>query len=227
MPRKKYDEVKVNFVGRFFEDLTRAVLVCERAPVEEGDFHIWDQGLGIEVKASDINHEFRLPLHQINSFRTMSSGFPFNDFLFFLFCYENPVVKNNDQNRVTSLSRHSEKVPIRNFLAQNLSTLFILDMTVIDSLFSFCRISDKSIPLHRGVKSLNIRPAYLKRLVDGGWKALISNHGTIETRSFVCKLKFNPDLLESYDMNFKIEIIRRVKKAEQLLNLIHPQVSLT
>src|SRR3989338_8084196 len=127
MTRKKYDETKVNFAGRFFENLTKAMIVCERAPIKEGDFHILDKNLGIEVKASDNSHEFRLPLHQIDTLKMMSNGFPFNDFLFFLFCYENPYLKDDRQNKMTSLSMYSEKIPIRNFLAQNLSTLFIID----------------------------------------------------------------------------------------------------
>src|SRR3989344_1519710 len=153
MPRKAYDKVKVNFVGRFFEDLTKAMFRCERAPIEEGDFHIWDSNFGIEVKSSDNNHELRLPLHQLDTFRKMSGGFPFDNFFLFLFCYHNLYIKDAYGNRITSLSEYNDKIEVRNFLASNLDTLFIIDMAVVEFLMSVCRISDKSIPLHPGVKS--------------------------------------------------------------------------
>ncbi len=65
MPRKKYDSKKVNVVGNFFEDIFEQMVKAERAPADEGDFHVWEESLGIEVKGSDTNHEWRLPLHQL------------------------------------------------------------------------------------------------------------------------------------------------------------------
>ncbi len=57
MPRKKYDSRKVNIVGNFFEDIFKEMIKAEKAPADEGDFHIWKEGIGIEVKGSDANHE--------------------------------------------------------------------------------------------------------------------------------------------------------------------------
>ena len=95
MTRKKYDSRKVNIVGDFFEDLFGAMFPkVERAPADEGDFHLWDIGAGVEVKSSDNNHEFRLPLHQIKDYQRFSGGFPFDKFFFFLFCYHN-LLHNN------------------------------------------------------------------------------------------------------------------------------------
>jgi len=230
MPRKKYDSKKVNIVGRFFEDLAEAIFICERSPNDEGDFHIWKDGagIGLEVKGSDNKHEFRLPLHQIEFFKNISEGFPLNSFFFMLFSYHNPIIKTDSGYEITSLSQHKKKLAIRRFLAANMETLFIIDMAVIDLLFAVCRISDKSIPLHRGVKSLNIRPRLLRSLTGEGLTVI--SGGNIKkfiSRSFVCEMKFKPDLLESYIMKFSIVFVGRPKEVEGVVKFLSPGAFLT
>lgn len=209
MTRKKYDSRKVNIVGDFFEDITGVMLPgAERASTNEGDFHIWDIGAGIEVKASDNNHELRLPLLQIKDYQKLSGGFPFDKFFFFLFCYSNPYIKNNGA-RITSLSVFDETPDIRSFLATNLESLFVIDIALVPYLFSVGRVSDKSIPLHRGVESLNVRAKHLVLLANGGWQMFLAKIRGLESRSFDCELRFCPDLLESHTMRFKMSLVGR------------------
>lgn len=216
--RKKYDSRKVNIVGDFFEDITEAMLLgAERAPIYEGDFHLWDIGAGVEVKSSDDNHELRLPLQQIEDYQRFSGGFPFDKFFFFLFCYGNPSIRNNGV-RITSLSVFNETLDIRSFLAANLEALFVIDIALlIPYLFSAGKISDKSIPLHRGVKSLNIRSRHLMLLANGGWQMFSTRIRGLGSRLFDCEFRFNPDLLESHFIEFKMFLVGRQSGLDELM----------
>lgn len=224
MPRKKYDSRKVNIVGSFFEDITGEMIRAERAPTEEGDFHIWEDGIGIEVKSSDANHEWRLPLHQLESYQRMSNGFPLDSFFFFLFCYRNPYLRNGGPGRITSLSRFDGQIEIRNFVAENLDTLYVLDIAVIRHLFSICRVSDKSIPMHPGVQSLNIRPTLLRLLADGGWKSMAAKIRSLEQRSFSSEFGFAPDMLESHKVKLNVSMIGRAKETQDLIRCFKPGI---
>lgn len=224
MPRKKYDSRKVNIVGSFFEDITGAMLMAEKAPTDEGDFHIWESGIGIEVKSSDANHEWRLPLHQIESYQVMSKGFPLDSFFFFLFCYKNPYLKGGDSRRITSLSRFNNEMEIRNFVVANIDTLYVVDIAVIQQLFSICRVSDKSIPLHPGVQSLNVRPTLLRLLADGGWKSMAVKIRDLEQRSFSSEFGFAPDLLESHKIKMSVAVIGRAKEIRGIIKCFKPGI---
>lgn len=224
MPRKKYDSRKVNVVGSFFEDITEAMLTAERAPVDEGDFHIWPHGVGVEVKASDANHEWRLPLHQLESYRRISGGFPLDGFFFFLFCYQNPYLKVNGSGRITSLSQFDDVLDVRKFVASNLDTLYVVDIAVIQQLFSICKVSDKSIPLHPGVQSLNVRPTLLRLLADGGWKSLAAKVRRLEKRSFSSEFGFIPDLLESHKVKLNVAVIGRAKETQGIIKCFKPGI---
>lgn len=224
MPRKKYDSRKVNIVGSFFEDVTEEMVRAERAPVEEGDFHIWENGTGIEVKASDANHEWRLPLHQLESYRRMSNGFPMDSFFFFLFCYKNPYIRNGSSRRITSLSRFDDEIEIKNFIVANLDTLYVVDISVIQHLFPICRVSDKSIPLHPGVQSLNIRPTLMRLLADGGWKSMAGKVRGLEQRSFSSEFVFVPDMLESHKVKLNVAVIGRTKETQKLIECFRPGI---
>jgi len=209
MTRKKYDSRKANIVGDFFEDLFGAMFPgAERAPADEGDFHLWDISTGVEVKSSDNNHELRLPLYLIEAYQRLSGGFPFDTFFFFLFWYHNPYIRENGF-RITSLSRFDETVDVRNFLAANIDSLFAVDIALIPYLFSVCKVSDKSIPMHRGVKSLNVRPKHLTLLANGGWRMFSARVRDLGSKSFDCKFGFSPDLLESYTLKFHISLTGR------------------
>lgn len=209
MVRKKYDSRKVNIVGDFFEDITEAMLSgAKRAPIHEGDFHLWDIGAGIEVKSSDNNHEIRLPLSQVGDYQRFSGGFPFDKFFFFLFYYRNPYIRENGA-RITSLSKFDETVDIRSFLAVNIDSLSVVDIALVPYLFSIGRISDKSIPLHRGVESLNIKAKHLALLADDGWRIFLAKIRGLESRSLDCELRFCPDLLESHTVKFKMSLVGR------------------
>ena len=226
MPRKKYDSRKVNIVGRFFEDITEAILKdVERAPIEDGDFCTWGKGIGIEVKASDNNHELRLPTYQIDTYRMNSKGFPFHSFFFFLFCYDNPYIRAG-KLKITSLSQFDDIIEIRSFLAANISTLYVFDISIIDHLFSVGRVSNKSIPLHPGVQSLNLRPSHLKLLADGGWKYIAVKFKNIGIRTFTCEFDCKLDLLESYKIKFQIVVLGQARKIQNLVELFDPKVSL-
>lgn len=201
----------------FFEAVTGAMLSrAERASAKEGDFHIWDIAAGIEVKSSDSNHELRLPPHQIDDYHRISSGFPFDKFFFFLFCYSNPYIRNNGA-RIASLSIFDETPDIRSFLAVNLESLFIIDIALISYLFSVGRISDKSIPLHRGIESLNVRSKHLMLLADGGWKMFSAKIRGLGSRSFDCEFRFDPDLLESHFIEFKMFLVGRQSCLDELM----------
>ena len=107
------------------------------------------------------------------------------------------------------MSRFDETVDVRNFLATNIDSLFMIDIALIPYLFSVCRVSDKSIPLHRGVESLNVRPKHLMLLANGGWRMFSARVRDLESRSFDCELGFSPDLLESYAMKFNMFLVGR------------------
>lgn len=224
MPRKKYDSRKVNIVGSFFEDVTGAMLMAEKAPADEGDFHVWENGFGVEVKASDANHEWRLPLHQLESYRRISGGFPLDGFFFFLFCYQNPYLKVNGSGRITSLSQFDDELDVRKFIASNLDTLYVLDIATIWHMFSLCRVSDKSIPLHPGVRSLNIRPSHLRLLADGGWKSMAIKTRGMEKRSLSSKFTLAPDLLESHKISVGVEMIGLSKGMNGLVSSFKPGI---
>lgn len=215
--RKKYDSRKVNIVGDFFEDVTGAMLPrAERAPQHEGDFHLWDISAGVEVKASDNNHELRLPLQQIKDYQKLSGFFPFDKFFFFLFCYNNPYIRNNGA-RITSLSVFNETPDIRSFLAANLESLFIIDIALVPYLFSVGRISDRSIPLHRGVESLNVRAKHLVLLANGGWQMFSAKIRGLGSRLFDCELRFSPDLLEAHFVKFQMSLVGRQNGVDELV----------
>lgn len=224
MPRKKYDSRKVNIVGDFFEDILGHMVKGERAPADEGDFHVWEEGLGIEVKGSDTNHEWRLPLHQLEFYERMSNGFPLDSFFFFLFCYKNPYLRNGDSKRITSLSQFDDEMEIRNFIVTNLDTLYVIDIVLIQHLFSICRVSDKSIPLHRGVKSLNVRPTLMRLLADGGWKSMSAKIRGLEQRSFSSEFVFAPDMLESHKVKLNVATIGRAKETQKLIRCFKPGI---
>lgn len=223
MSRKKYDSRKVNIVGSFFEDITGEMIKAERAPAEEGDFHIWESGIGVEVKASDANHEWRLPLHQLESYQRMSKGFPLDSFFFFLFCYKNPYLRNGGSGRITSLSRFDDQMDIRNFITANLDTLYVVDIAVVQHLFSICRVSDKSIPMHPGVQSLNIRPTLLRLLADGGWKSLAIKVRGLEKVSLSSEFVF-ADLLEAHKVKLNVAVIGRAKETQGIIRCFKPGI---
>ena len=224
MPRKKYDSRKVNIVGNFFEDITGAMLTAERAPVDEGDFHIWPQGIGVEVKGSDANHEWRLPLHQLETYERISGGFPLDRFFFFLFCYQNPYLKVNGSGRITSLSQFDDVLDVRRFIASNLNTLYVIDIATVWHMFSLCRVSDKSIPLHPGVQSLNIRPSHLRLLADGGWKSMSIKTRGVERRSLSGEFTLAPDMLESHRIRVGIEMIGLSKGLDRMVGSFKPGI---
>lgn len=224
MPRKKYDSRKVNIVGYFFEDIFKEMVGAERAPADEGDFHNWEEGIGVEVKASDTNHEWRLPLHQLETYQRISGGFPLDSFFFFLFCYKNPYLKNGGSGRITSLSQFDDVLDVRKFVASNLDTLYVVDIAVIQQLFSICRVSDKSIPLHLGVQSLNVRPTLMRLLADGGWKSMAAKIRSLEQRLFSSEFDFVPDLLESHKVRMNVVLIGQAKETQSIIRCFKPGI---
>ena len=223
MPRKKYDSRKVNIVGDFFENIFAEMVKAERAPVDEGDFFIPEANIGIEVKGSDSNHEWRLPLHQLEFYQRMSKGFPLDNFFFFLFCYKNPYIRNG-AGRITSLSLFDDEMEVRSFIVANPDTLYVVDIALIQHLFSICRVSDNSIPMHRGVQSLNVRPTLMRLLADGGWKSMAAKIRGLEQRSFSSEFVFAPDMLESHKVKLNIVTIGRAKETQKLIECFKPGI---
>ena len=117
-----------------------------------------------------------------------------------------------------------DEVEIKNFIAANLDTLYVIDIAVIQNLFSICRVSDKSIPLHPGVKSLNIRPTFMWLLADGGWKSLAAKIRGLEQRSFSSEFGFVPDMLESHKIKLNVAMIGRAKETQGLIKCFKPGI---
>lgn len=230
MPRKPYDSQKVNIVGDFFEDMIEAMFIgIKRAHFGEGDFCIWSAGSGLEVKSSDSNHEIRIPLRQLEDYHRISQGFPFDTFFYLLFFYDNPNIKTDDGREVTSMSGFSGLLEVRDFLASSPMTLFVIEESVVPYLFSIGRISDKSIPLNRGVKSLNIRQKKLEQLVSGGWKLLPEGPKNLRTAQIEAEISFSKYVLEErYKVRLNIKVAGRPGRIEKLTNHFDPKsVSVT
>jgi len=134
------------------------------------------------------------------------------------------VAKIEGKRRRTSLSFFDETLDVRRFLATNIDSLFIVDIALIPYLFSVCRISDKSIPLHPGVESLNIRSKHLMLLANGGWQMFSAKIKGLESRSFGCELQFDPDLLESHAMKFRMSLVGRKNGLDGLVNSFDQEI---
>jgi hypothetical protein len=221
--RKTYDSVKVNRVGAFGEALTQALLPkSEPAQFDEGDFYIPSANTAVEVKLTDSMHEWRIPLHQLEAFRVLRS-FPYDGFWFFLFVYRNWYIPNGKPRGSTALSAYNETIDVNSFIADNLQHLFILDIEFVQGLKDkqVCRVSDKSIPLHPGRESLNIRPARMKGIIaDDSWKEVVSDPQNWVLRNRKVKFRCKPDMFERYDIPLNVHIIGREKGTRKISRLL-------
>ena len=142
----------------------------------------------------------------------------------FIINLNNPYIKIPGLGKITSLSQFDETMEVRNFLATNIATLYIVDILIIPHLFSIGRLSDKSIPLHRGVQSLNIRQKHLASLADGGYKLLTSKINSLTARKTSCKFDLSPDLLESHKMEIETVFVGRSKMIQTLIGAFNPGI---
>jgi len=159
-----------------------------------------------------------------SSIQRISNGFPLDSFFFFLFCYKNPYLRNGSSKRITSLSQFDDEMEVRNFIVTNIDMLYVIDIALIQHLFSICRVSDKSIPLHRGVKSLNVRPRHMRLLADGGWKSAAVRIRNLEQKSFSSEFVFAPYLWESHKVKLNIAMIGRAKETQKLIRCFKPGI---
>ena len=221
--RKKYDPLKVNRVGAFGEALTQALLPqSEIARFDEGDFYNPTANSGVEVKLTDSMHEWRIPLHQIEAFQALRL-FPYDGFWFFLFVYRNWYISNGKPRSSTALAAYDEIPDVRSFIADNLQYLFILDIEFIQGLKDkqICRVSDKSIPLHPGRESLNIRPARMRGIIaDNSWREVISDPQDWVVRQRNIKFRSEPDMFERYDVSMSVHIIGKQRSVRQISRLL-------
>ncbi len=221
--RKTYDSLKVNRVGAFGEALTKALLPrSETARFDEGDFYIPSTNSGVEVKVTDSMHEWRLPLHQIEAFQALRS-FPYDGFWFFLFVYRNWYIPNGKPRGSTALAAYDEIPDVRSFIADNMQYLFILDIEFIQRLkdTNICRVSDRSIPLHPGRESLNIRPARMRRMIaENTWREALSDPQDWVARYKKIQFRCKPDMFERYDIPLSVHIIGKQKGVRQISRLL-------
>jgi len=220
--KKVYDTHKVMVVGRYFEGLARSLVGGEIAPHDEGDLYLWQDGIGIEVKGSDTNHSFRLPLKQIDRFRSLAGGFPFDHFLYFLFSYRNKPIRTKNSNGATLLANNRKPEEIRAFLSAHIENLFMLDIGLVEALFNICSVSDKDIPLHRGDKSLNVRATLLDRLFSGdNWRSSLGLFGEDWLiKRFKAESKFMVDMFESYEVRFQVVMVGQFDWMEKITGIM-------
>ena len=221
--RKPYDSVKVNRVGAFGQCITQALITSGTSvPVAEGDLYIPSVNNGIEVKLTDSMHEWRIPLHQLEAFSRLAE-FPYDGFWFFLFVYRNWYIPSGRPRSSTALSVYNETTDIRSFIANNMQGLFVFHIDFIQALKDkqICRVSNKSIPLHPGRESLNIRPAHMRRIIEGdSWRDVITDPKSWKLKHVNLRLKCQFDMFEQYDISLSVRILGRKKDVRQISKLL-------
>lgn len=115
-------------VGDFFEGIALQLLKGERGNNGEGDIVNWRGETGIEVKASDNNHAFRLPIEQLEHHRHVSQGFPLSSFYYALFCYRNRAGRGRRRSLLAGCREDSAFLAM---LAQGVDTLYLVDVGLL------------------------------------------------------------------------------------------------
>lgn len=124
-------------VGTYFEELACTLFYgTADCPSGDADFANWSLDAGFEVKASDNNHHFRLPIAQLENHLESGRGFPFNNYAYCLFKYANRERRSVclDGSRKSLLSKCKTPEQIRLVLAQNPVTLHILDISIMEAM---------------------------------------------------------------------------------------------
>jgi hypothetical protein len=110
-------------VGTFFEKIALTLFDGTRGHDSEGDLVIWHVPLGMEIKASDNNHTFRIPIDQLEKYYALAQGFPFEYFLYGLFCYRNRAKRGRKRKTLLQGCRHEEHA--YEILSGNIDTLYL------------------------------------------------------------------------------------------------------
>lgn len=139
-------------VGEFFQELITVLINGEQVTDDTlGDVVNWRFGLGIEVKASDNNHPFRISLRQHKRY-VGSRNFPHSRFAYGLCAYRNreriraAKRKRNGKRRLPAkrslLGRIMSRGAQFEHLAENVTDVFLFDLEVMTALASRSRTID-------------------------------------------------------------------------------------
>jgi hypothetical protein len=150
-------------VGRFFEDLAKKMLNGSECPSDEADMANWKGDVGVECKASDNIHPFRIEVTQLwRHVESWNLGFPFRHYAYCLFKYERErKPKNGKRKSLHKMCRNRER--LRLFLAQRDITAHILDIEVVKALHERLGSAIGAFPGGPASYALTLPHAYLAR----------------------------------------------------------------
>jgi hypothetical protein len=120
-----------NIVGGFFEELGCKLFAGEDCHASWCDFANWKHGIGFEVKSSDNQHPFRIPVLQLEDHDGNVEVGLLKENVYLLCKYNNKQKGTRKERRRSILHRLRSKDEIWDFLARNKIEMHVLDIAVI------------------------------------------------------------------------------------------------
>lgn len=125
-----------NVVGGFFEELGYKLFAGEDCHASWCDFANWKHGIGFEVKSSDNQHPFRIPVAQLEDHDGNVETGLLKENVYILCKYNNKQKGTRKQCRRSILHRLRSKDEIWDFLSRSKIEMHLLDIEVIKA---FCK----------------------------------------------------------------------------------------
>ena len=154
-------------VGAFFESFAFSLLGLDDSEDCDGDLNGKKHRLGVEVKGSDNNHNWRLSVPQLDGYLALSS-FPFDGAIYCLVGYKNKNGRRA-QKQGTPLTQAHQEDNISQFLARSMNCAYIFDAllvealakqggTVSGTLFGACRDKETVVVSRQWINELFANP---------------------------------------------------------------------
>lgn len=176
-------------VGRFFEGVAHRIFGGEPSNNGEGDIVDWKLGFGMEVKASDNNHSFRLPVDQIKHHGTLLGGFPLQWFLYGLFCYRNRTKRGYPRRSLLKCCQ--DEIATGQFLAQNVDALYILELPVIEALWKMYGSVFMRLPCQDGREVVQVQRTQLQTFLEADQRSLFEQMGLAPSQWIILHREFH------------------------------------
>lgn len=152
-----------DIVGGFFEKLVKRVLNARNGFGCE-DLRMTRIDAGIEVKSGDNRHRIRIPCDQFESHQMLATGFPepYRNFLYAIACYRNHMPRAHAHSGSALVRCRGEQAVLRH-LAENTSSVYVLDHRVIERLQSRRGHIGSTFPAQPGRKLVGLSRKFLRK----------------------------------------------------------------
>jgi hypothetical protein len=164
---------RCKFVGKFFQSFGKQLMRANLPKIDSEDARLRIEGneIGFEIKGTGNNDPARIRLAQLERFSRMAQGFPFDFFVYLLFCYRNrqetpkPGMRRRKRNRILSSCGDDEKVC--RALLDNLSTVFIFDHRALEAARDCYGVARRGYPYDPKQQTTAIPRTLLQDLSNG------------------------------------------------------------